>query len=217
MIYWHKNPFWLQWLMPNFLWKIPSKDKTLYLTFDDGPIPELTDWVLAELAKYDAKATFFVVGNNVQKNPEIFRRVLAAGHQVGNHTFHHVSGWKTDIDIYINEVALCQKAMQDAGFVAEDSGKKLLFRPPYVRCKKAQKRILDSKYTFVMWDVIAGDFDQSLDPEKCFVKTRDAISKGSIIILHDSIKAEVRVRYVLPRLLAHFHGLGWTFKALPLQ
>jgi len=215
MLYWHKNPTFLRWVMPGYLWKIATKQKVLYLTFDDGPIPEITDWVLAELDKYNAKATFFVVGNNVNKNPEIFQRVLAAGHKVGNHTYNHVSGWKTDTETYLNEVATCQEAMTLAGFEKSEMGEKLLFRPPYMRSTATQKAKLKDDYIFVMWDVIAGDFDPELDPEVCYQNTKNAISEGSIVVLHDSLKAAKRMQYVLPKLLAHFHALGWTFQAIP--
>jgi len=202
------------WALPGYLWKMPTKEKVMYLTFDDGPIPEITDWVLAELKKYEAKATFFVVGNNVKKNPEIFKRVLDAGHKVGNHTFNHVSGWKVNTETYLKEVKSCQEAMDVAGFREVNADKKLLFRPPYMRSTSTQKAMMKNDYTFVMWDVIAGDFDPNLDPELCYTKTRDAISEGSIVVLHDSLKAAARMQYVLPKLLAHFHELGWVFKAL---
>lgn len=195
-----KTPFFIQNLFPNFTWKIPTEEKTIFLTFDDGPIPEVTPWVLEQLKQYDAKATFFCVGDNVRKYPDVFAKVIAGGHTLGNHTFNHLNGWGTDNIPYFHNVRKC------AALVKSD-----LFRPPYGRLLPSQAQFLQRHYNIVMWDVLSGDFDPKLSPELCLTNVLKNTRPGSIIVFHDSLKAQEKLRYTLPRVLEHFSQLGYTF------
>ena len=200
-----KTPRVIQKLFPTCHWRAesPTERPTIYFTFDDGPIPHLTPWVLQQLEQYDAKATFFCVGNNVRRYPDVLRKVLAAGHVVGNHTTHHLDGWKTDNVPYFHDVRHC--AMQL---------KTTLFRPPYGRLKPSQVQFLQRHYQIVMWDVLSGDFDPELTPEDCYDNVVDNAGPGSIVVMHDSLKSEENLRSILPRLLEHYSALGYTFASL---
>jgi peptidoglycan/xylan/chitin deacetylase (PgdA/CDA1 family) len=194
-----------KWLFPKLLWQIPSKNKpVLYLTFDDGPIPEVTPWVLEQLAKFNAKATFFCIGRNVVQFPEIYQQVINEGHSIGNHTFNHLDGWKTKTADYLKNTAEC----------AEHVNSKL-FRPPYGRLKFIQMRQLQKQnYQIVMWDVIAADFDPELSPKKCLANILRFSKNGTILVLHDSKKAQSKLEYVLPQILEHYSALGYEFKSI---
>lgn len=198
-----KTPKFIQELFPNFTWRIPSSEKVLYLTFDDGPIPEVTPWVLEQLSAYNAKATFFCVGDNIQKHPEVFEQVKAAGHAVGNHTFNHQNGWVTDNIPYFHNVRHCANLT-----------KTILFRPPYGKLRPRQTQFLLRHYRIVMWDVLSGDFDPNITAEQCLQNVVSNASEGSIVVFHDSLKAEEKLRYALPRVLEHFSALGYRFEAL---
>lgn len=198
-----KTPKFIQELFPNFTWRIPSSEKVLYLTFDDGPIPVVTPWVLEQLAAYNAKATFFCVGDNIQKNPEVFEQVKAAGHAVGNHTFNHQNGWLTDNIPYFHNVRH-----------GANLTKTVLFRPPYGKLRPRQTQFLLRHYRIVMWDVLSGDFDPKITEEQCLQNVVSNASSGSIVVFHDSLKAEEKLRYVLPRVLEHYSALGYRFEAL---
>ncbi|MES2732704.1 MAG: polysaccharide deacetylase family protein [Bacteroidota bacterium] len=206
-MYFHKTPFLLKWLYPGFWWSRASQEKIIYLTFDDGPIPEVTEWVLETLGKFGAKATFFCVGDNVRKNPEVFQKLLAQGHGLGNHTFNHLNGWQVETNQYLENILQCHEEMRI-------TGDKLLFRPPYGRIKRDQVRLVQQAYQIVMWDVLTGDFDAKLLPTDCLKKAIQHTRKGSIIIFHDSLKAEKNLRYALPRYLEHFTRLGYRFETL---
>jgi len=201
-----KTPQFIQKLFPNFTWRIPTEDKQLYLTFDDGPIPEVTPWVLAQLAEYNAKATFFCVGENIEKHPEVFKAVTSAGHAVGSHTFNHLDGWANDNIPYFHNVR------HSANMV--DS---VLFRPPYGRLKPKQAQFLMRHYRVVMWDVLSGDFDANISKEQCLKNVTRNAGAGSIVVFHDSVKAIDRLEYALPRVLEHFSSLGYTFNTLNEQ
>ena len=198
-----KTPQFIQSFFPKFTWKIPTRQKTIYLTFDDGPIPEVTPWVLKTLKQAHAKATFFCVGDNARKYPEVLQAVLRDGHAVGNHTFHHLNGWDTDNFHYFHDV---QKGAQMV--------KTQLFRPPYGRLKRRQARILQRRYHIIMWDVLSADFDEQLSGEQCFQNVVAHAGAGSIIVFHDSLKAEAQLKYALPRVLDHFGKKGYQFKAI---
>jgi len=201
-----KTPIWLRWLYPSLIWKKSNSSKTLYLTFDDGPIPEVTPFVLDVLNQFDAKATFFCIGDNIRKHPEIFDEVLNAGHSIGNHTYNHLNGWKTDDDTYVENVIKCDTRVNS-----------ILFRPPYGRIKRSQIKKLSALYPefeIIMWDVLSGDFDQQLDPEKCLRHTVEAACPGSIIVFHDSIKAFRILKEVLPKALEFWKRKGYRFEAL---
>ncbi len=201
-----KTPQFIQNLFPNFTWRIPTEDKQLFLTFDDGPIPEVTPWVLEQLAQYNAKATFFCVGENVEKHPEIYQAVTSAGHAVGSHTFNHLDGWANDNIPYFHNVR------HSANMV--DS---VLFRPPYGRLKPKQAQFLMRHYRIVMWDVLSGDFDANISKEQCLKNVTRNAGAGSIVVFHDSLKAIDRLEYALPRVLEHFSSLGYTFNTLNEQ
>lgn len=198
-----KTPSIIKNLFPNFTWSIPSKDKVLYLTFDDGPIPEVTPWVLQQLKDYQAKATFFCVGDNIQKHTSVFEAVKKAGHAIGNHTFNHLNGWATENVPYFHNVR------RASNFVNT-----VLFRPPYGRLKPKQAQFLQRHYKIVMWDVLSGDFDPKLSEERCLQNVLQHAKTGSIVVFHDSLKAEKKLRYVLPKVLEHFSQLGYRFAKL---
>lgn len=198
-----KTPHFVRNLFPNYTWKIPTNEKRLFLTFDDGPIPEVTPWVLEQLAQYNAKATFFCVGENITKYPEVFNMVRDNGHSIGNHTFNHLNGWAHDNIPYFHNVR--------NGASLTNS---VLFRPPYGRLKPKQAQFLQRHYRVVMWDVLSGDFDRNITGTQCFQNVAQHAEPGSIVVFHDSIKAMDRLQYALPRVLEHFSSLGFRFDAL---
>lgn len=238
-----KIPFFWKWLFPQQLWHKPRNRKVIYLTFDDGPIPVVTPWVLKTLKEFHAKATFFCIGDNVFKNRDVFEQVLHDQHAVGNHTYHHLKGSETTNKNYLENISRC------AGLVQSD-----LFRPPYGRIKRSQVRLIksgiwsmeesrepgvgsqesgagsresDTSYliphtsseinlpqTIVMWDVLSGDFDEDLSPEKCLQNVLRNAEPGSIIVFHDSLKAFPRLEYVLPRALKKWREMGYEFEKI---
>ncbi|KRT16378.1 polysaccharide deacetylase [Pedobacter ginsenosidimutans] len=201
-----KSPLLLKWYYPSLLWNKSRTEKVIYLTFDDGPIPNVTDFVLKTLKVFNAKATFFCIGDNIVKHPEVFERIKNDGHAIGNHTFNHLKGWKTDNETYLQNTLKCQELTQTN-----------LFRPPYGRIKKSQISNLKSQISelkIVMWDVLSGDFDTKLSPEKCYQNVIKHTENGSIIVFHDSLKAFDRLSYALPKVLAYFSEKGFTFSML---
>lgn len=203
IMYLVKTPKVIQNLFPNFTWNIPTQEKTLYLTFDDGPIPEVTPWVLETLARYDAKATFFCVGNNVEKHPDILQQVKAAGHATGNHTFNHLNGWMTDNIPYFHNIRHCANQVNS-----------VLFRPPYGRMKPKQAQFLLRHYRIVMWDVLSGDFDPKIEPEQCYENVINNAQPGSIVVFHDSLKAKENLMHALPKVLEYYAERGYSFEKL---
>jgi peptidoglycan/xylan/chitin deacetylase (PgdA/CDA1 family) len=203
VMYLVKTPFWLPWLYPELVWHKSRKNKCIHLTFDDGPVPDVTPFVLATLKSSGVKATFFCIGDNVRKHPDIFEQILSDGHRVGNHTHNHLKGWETSDDLYLENVKEC------ADLVHSD-----LFRPPYGRATKSQYSILNTQYSVIMWDVLSGDFDTSLRPEKCLQNVIKSAGNGSIVVFHDSIKAFPRLQYTLPRALKWWQEEGYEFGLL---
>lgn len=197
------TPFFLRWYYKGVTWNRSRKYKKLYLTFDDGPIPEITPWILDVLATYKVKATFFCVGENVIKYPAIFNRLFEEGHRIGNHTFNHLKGWDTEDERYLANVEQCRKVTQSN-----------LFRPPYARAKKSQIAQLKKNYELIYWDVLSGDFDPKLTPEKCLQNVINYMKNGSIIVFHDNIKAIPRVQYALPKFIAYALEQGYEFDIL---
>lgn len=204
----HYVPFWLKAIYPSFIWRMPVVSKTLYLTFDDGPIPEVTEFVLETLQTYRANATFFCIGDNIRKHPGIFNKVIQNGHSIGNHTFNHLNGWKTADEQYQKNIELCDSQI---GFTTQ------LFRPPYGRINRTQAKKLNPNRKVVMWDVLSGDFSRNISPEKCLKKSIQYSRPGSILLFHDSLKAQKNMQYSLPRVLDHFKNKGYGFEALPMH
>ena len=201
----HHSPFWLKAFFPGFIWHIPTQEKKIFLTFDDGPIPDITESVLETLDQYGAKATFFCIGNNVQKHPEIFQKLLDKDHAVGNHTFNHMNGWKTEDAVYLENIKQCD---------AELNLPTKLFRPPYGRIKKSQSHVVKKERQIIMWDVLSGDFSKEIRQEVCLRKSIQHARPGSIVLFHDSVKAAPNMQYALPRFLEHFSNEGFTFEAM---
>ena len=201
-----KTPFWLRWLYPSLTWRKRNRSKTIYLTFDDGPIPEVTPFVLETLKMYNAKATFFCIGDNIRKHPDIFEKVKQEGHLAANHTFNHLRGWSTADEIYVNNYSKCEH-LTGSGF----------FRPPYGRIKRSQiekLRSLNPDIKIIMWDVLSGDFDLKLSPEGCLKNVLGNTESGSIVVFHDSLKAFDRLEYTLPRALEYWQKKGYKFETL---
>ena len=201
-----KTPWLLKKLYPQLTWDINSTTRCIYLTFDDGPIPIVTPAVLNILKQYNAKATFFCIGDNVRKHPDIFEQVKADGHAIGNHTFNHLKGWKTDTQTYLDNFLQADKLLNTP-----------LFRPPYGRIKRAQIRALKTAkpdLNIFMWDVLRGDFDMALQPEDCLKGVLKYTEAGSMVVFHDSIKAFKRLEYVLPRALEVWSKEGYSFSPL---
>ena len=206
-----KTPRLVQRFFHNYSWRIKTTKKEIYLTFDDGPVPDFTPWVLETLERYKAKATFFCVGENIKKYPHIYQQIKDGGHSIGNHTFNHLQGWKTPTNKYIKNILKAESYLQDE---AAKKTKKL-FRPPHGRIRPVQARILRKKgYRIIMWDVLTGDFDQSLSKELCLELTIKNIKNGSIVVFHDSDKSFKNLDYVLPKVLEHFTQEGYEFRAL---
>lgn len=213
------NSFWIKthWLVKKifskYVWDVPNNDKKIYLTFDDGPIPDVTEWVLSELKKHNAKATFFCIGDNVKKYPDILSKVISHGHSFGNHTFNHLNGWKTTASDYIENALLCENELAD--FMFENSITHKLFRPPYGKIKPNQSKTLRKRgYRIIMWDIISYDFDPTISKEECLENVLKNVRSGSIIVFHDSKKAFSNLEYVLPRTLEFLKEKGFVCERL---
>jgi peptidoglycan/xylan/chitin deacetylase (PgdA/CDA1 family) len=201
-----KTPVLIMKLFPELIWHFSSREEEqgnqVYLTFDDGPTPEVTPWVLDCLRGYDAKATFFCLGRNVERYPAIYKQILDGGHAVGNHTYSHLKGLKTSGTEYINDIRLASQNIDSH-----------LFRPPYGRFKHAQSREIRKDYNIVMWDILSQDYDPAISPQKCLVNVEANIRPGSIIVFHDSVKAKKNLYYALPQVLEKYSG-KYSFKSI---
>jgi peptidoglycan-N-acetylglucosamine deacetylase len=189
-------------------------ENKIYLTFDDGPTPEITEWVLLELKKHQAKATFFCIGKNIKNHNDIFMKTIAEGHSIGNHTYNHLNGWKTATEDYLDNIDSCKSEIKNLNSEICNL-QPSLFRPPYGKIKKAQSkklRKLGSK--IIMWDVLSADFDQSISPEKCLENVLQNVQSGSIIVFHDSVKAFKNLEYTLPRSLEILKQRGFVFEVI---
>lgn len=209
MRYFVKTPWLLKKIFSSYCWSIDTSEKILYLTFDDGPHPTVTSFVLDELKKHKASATFFCIGKNVAAFPDVYKRILEEGHTVGNHTHNHLNGWKTKNQVYLEDIS------KASGYI--DSS---LFRPPYGRIKLSQSNRLSlfmkkQNTKVVMWDVLSGDFDLSISPEYCAENVLRSSKPGSIIVFHDSSKAFPRIKYALPKTLQFFGERGYRFQTVP--
>ena len=203
----HKTPALFKYLWPGLIWNIPNEEKRIFLTFDDGPIPGLTEWVLQILDEFNIKATFFCVGDNVKKHSEIFSKLIESGHAIGNHTFHHINGRNTTVSEYFKNIESCDQVFKDHGLSTN------LFRPPYGRLKTRQRNLLKSRRV-VMWDVLSKDYDQSLSAESILKGTIKSTQAGSIIVFHDNIKAEKNLKSVLSKYIQHCLDEGYQFDKL---
>jgi peptidoglycan/xylan/chitin deacetylase (PgdA/CDA1 family) len=206
MFYFAKTPWWLKKLYGRCIWGFSPIKKTIYLTFDDGPNYKATPFVLAELKKYNAKATFFCIGKNVVENNDIYQRVINEGHGIGNHTYNHLNGWETPNNVYIDNI--------DKANILINSD---LFRPPYGKMKQSQIKLLSKLHPslkIIMWSVLSGDFDMTISPEKCLKNVVHNAQSGAIVVFHDSEKAFNNLVYTLPLVLKYFSGKGFTFEKI---
>ena len=214
-----KTPKFVQRIFPERVWAFPNNNNSVYLTFDDGPIPEVTPWVLSLLKEYKAKATFFCIGNNISKHPTIFKQILAEGHSIGNHTFNHLNGWKTNTEEYIDNCVAFEEILNTPEVLGQDDkfnsefriqNSELLFRPPFGKMTSKQVEILQKKgYKIIMWDVLSADFDKSISKEKCLENVINNIQPGSIVVFHDSLKSEEKLKYVLPKVMDYIVAEKW--------
>ena len=211
-LYTIKTPRIIEDFFSNYTWRFSSDKKEIYLTFDDGPTPEITNFVLNELDKYNAKATFFCIGKNIENHPEIYSKICANGHSIGNHTQNHLNGWKVSKKRYLQNVLDVEKTLQLCNFATL---KLNLFRPPYGKIKSSQAKELQKLgYKIIMWDVLSADFDVSISKEQCLQNVLQNTKNGSIIVFHDSVKASEKLRFVLPKVLEMFSKKGFVFKAI---
>ena len=209
-----KTPLLVKKIFPNYTWNKSTTEKAIYLTFDDGPTPNVTNWVLRTLKEYNAKATFFCIGNNIEKHPNIFQTILNEGHTIGNHTFNHIKGWKTNLKDYLFNVKLCESELLKRTTTTNNLTIKL-FRPPYGQLKSSQgKALIKLGYSIVMWDILSFDWDKNVTPKNCLNKVISNTKNGSIIVFHDSLKAKDNLMYTLPKVLEHYTQKGYSFKAI---
>ncbi len=206
-----RTPFLLPLIYRDVTWRIPTERKEIYLTFDDGPIPEITEAVLEILSNHKATATFFCIGDNIRKNPSVYKKISEGHHAFGNHTFNHLKGWRTDNGTYLENIKLCEEYLNHD---SQDTQRKRLFRPPYGQIRKSQIAELKREFEIIMWDVLTQDYSKTLSPDRCLKGTIAATRSGSIVVFHDSIKAQRNLLYALPRFLDHFSNLGYSFKAI---
>lgn len=208
--YFIKTPWIAKKLFSSYTWSLPANENAVYLTFDDGPHPTITPWVLEQLKQFDAKATFFCIGNNVDRYPEVYEKILEEGHATGNHTYHHLNGWKTGDQKYLDDISAAAQLIQSN-----------LFRPPYGKIKNRQaKKIAGALHTnngqVVMWDVLSADFDASVSQEQCLHNVIDNVSAGSVIVFHDSEKAFHNLKFALTNTLKYLKEEGFVCKKIEL-
>lgn len=202
-----RMPWWIRWMYPRGIWRMPTKEPKVYLTFDDGPHPTITPWVLDLLRSFQAKATFFCIGNNVAQFPEVFHSILSDGHRVGNHTYDHVNGWKTDNDSYLENV------MKAQGLIDTN-----LFRPPFGRIRRGQAKNIRKTLPgmkIIFWDLLSADFDVAIESEACIENVIKRLRPGTIIVFHDSEKAFPRLERCLPVIIETMYKKGYKMEAIP--
>lgn len=211
--YWVKTNAIIKKIFSRYVWAIPNKERIVYLTFDDGPTTEITEWTLSLLQKHEAKATFFCIGKNIEKHPDLFIKILNEGHVIGNHTFNHFNGWKTSVEDYIQNAMMCKSMI----LKLSGGNDSKLFRPPYGKIKPSQaSELLKRGYQIIMWDVLSADYDQQISPEKCLENVLKNIEPGSIIVFHDSIKAFENLKYTLPKTLEFLKQNKYTCSGIPV-
>lgn len=223
-----KTPWLVKRLFSEYIWDMPSSEKVIYLTFDDGPTPQITNWTLKILKQHNAKATFFCIGNNIEKHPDIFKNILEAGHAIGNHSQNHIKGWKTNTEDYLRDIKWCESVLKstisNSGFKVQNSSIvnnecliTNLFRPPYgLITPKQGKALVNLGYKIIMWDVLSFDWEKAVEREKCLKNVRNNSTAGSVIVFHDSFKASNNMQYALPKVLKHFSEKGYRFDTLKL-
>lgn len=210
--YWIKTNAIIKWFFSRYVWEIPNTENKIYLSFDDGPTPEITDWVLEELKKHDARATFFCIGKNIEEQPQLFEKIIQNNHAVGNHTYNHLNGWKTATKEYIKNVTECAKTIVKHNYTTTSK----FFRPPYGKITTGQLDELKKQgYKIIMWDVLSADFDTSISKEKCLKNVISNIKPGSIIIFHDSLKAFQNLKYTLPKVLDYIDEKKFQYDVIP--
>ncbi|MDP2068666.1 MAG: polysaccharide deacetylase family protein [Lutibacter sp.] len=219
--YFIKTPMLLKLIFRNCIWRLSSKEKVLYLTFDDGPTPEITEWTLNELKKHKAKATFFCIGKNIGEHPEIFKKVIEEKHSVGNHTNNHLNGWKTKTEDYLKNIDEAEKYFEESATLkavtlsAVEGRNQKLFRPPYGKLTISQSKNIRKKgYKIIMWDVLSADYDPNITNEKCLENVIRNIQNGSIVVFHDSVKASEKLKFVLPKVLEYYSYQGYNFRSI---
>lgn len=212
----YQIPSWMQRLYRGVTWRRVTRDKCVYLTFDDGPIPDVTPAILDVLARYGVKATFFVVGDNITKYPRVYARMLAEGHRVGNHTMHHTKGSRCSLDEYLRDVDACAQVMAaNSPKPLAGQGSSPLFRPPYGKMTGRQKRaVLDRGYEIILWDVLTHDYSKRYTPEKMLKIVKRYTRIGSIINFHDSVKSGARTIEVLPQVIEWLQSEGYRIELL---
>ncbi|MES2240345.1 MAG: polysaccharide deacetylase family protein [Bacteroidota bacterium] len=212
--YWVKTHIIIKKIFSNYVWDIPNKEKKIYLTFDDGPTPEITTWVLDQLTQYNAKATFFCIGKNIVAHPDIFTQIEKKGHSIGNHTNNHFNGWKSTTEEYLENIEKCEVVISNLKSDISNLKSKI-FRPPYGKIKRVQaKELRQQGYKIIMWDVLSADFDQTITKEKCLDNVLSNTKSGSIIVFHDSLKAFKKLEYVLPKVLNYLKENHFSFEAI---
>lgn len=182
---------------------MPKGNKSIYLTFDDGPVPEITPSVLKILSDFNIKATFFCVGENIQKHTDVFNQILEQGHSVGNHTYNHINGWKTPKNEYIENILKSESFLHTK-----------LFRPPYGKITPAEKKLLKKNYRIILWTILSGDFDAKTSKEQCLENVLKYTNEGAIVVFHDSIKSKEKLLYALPKFIEHFQAKGYNFEKI---
>ena len=213
-LYWIKTPRLIKNLFPHFVWDLPTDQKIVYLTFDDGSKSQITEWILLQLKKYDAKATFFCIGNNIEAEPALFSKILDEGHVVGNHTFNHLHGWKTNDAKYLQDIGT---EINSSVQIEKRTNNKFrqIFRPPDGKIRLSQaKKLRELGYKIIMWDILSADFDATLSPEKCFENATNNIQNGSIIVFHDSKKAFRNLKFALPKTLDFLQKSGFICEVI---
>jgi peptidoglycan/xylan/chitin deacetylase (PgdA/CDA1 family) len=223
--YWVKTTSLIKRFFSNYIWDIPNSKKTVYLTFDDGPTPDISYWILDQLREHEIKATFFCVGENLKRHPEVAERILQEGHIIANHTFTHPNGWTTNTEKYIEDALLCEEEIRKQVAVfssrSETENRSLttkLFRPPYGKLSPSQSTILRKMgYKIIMWDVLAADFLEEVSKEECLDNVINNATSGSIIIFHDNPKAFRDLEYTLPKAIEFLKEKGYKFDKIQMN
>jgi peptidoglycan/xylan/chitin deacetylase (PgdA/CDA1 family) len=209
-VYFYKTPKLLEYIYPEAIWHGDRSKKNIYLTFDDGPVPRVTEYILDLLSDLTVKASFFCVGENVKNHPKIFDRMIQDGHGIGNHTFNHLNGWTTSDREYVENIQMCSDILQHSGH----QGHPLYFRPPYGRIRKNILKKINAAYKIIMWDVLSHDFSSKVSPETCFQKSLQHTKNGSIIVFHDSIKTFEKIKFVISQFILYLRDKNYEFHVI---